>query len=144
MDAIIPSEELPTTLQKAGLDCFKNEDPTGAEQRLKPPSIQQEPVNDRYTYQNPTGEFTIQYPSDCGQMWESQNYADTISCTGDEEEISTSVELYNLSGTAKNFADGVAAYDQSPERSTMTTSEGLDLEMIKTTQDHGRGPITSQ
>ena len=142
MDVRIPSNGLDAALREGRLDCFTREQSGISQERLKPPSGQQA-INGWYGYQSPDGKFSIEYPSDCGQMWESQTYAETIGCKGNKTEISSSVELYKLSSTARNFAEGIATHYEDPQRYSLTTNEGHELEIVEIAEDHGRGLTTS-
>ena len=153
LDRTIPAKGIAELIDEVELECFK--DDSQQEQQLSPPQNPQIPENGMYTYTSPDYGFQFQYPADCGQMWEAPGTADNYpTCTGDPNEINTSVETISLKGAStglaespewfsKDFADNLSERFDNTTRYTIQTHAGHSLEVaeIETVDQFGTATL---
>ena len=154
LNRIVPAAGLGAVVAETGTGCLTDEIKDQEVQPLMPPETPQEPRDGSYTYTSPNQRFTFQYPADCGQMWETATEADNFdTCTGNPEEINTSLGIINLKGVGeelsespqwftKDFADNIAERNEDATRYSLTTNAGHRLEVAEISTDYGYGPVT--
>ena len=139
----IPTPNLWLAVSEAELWCLTEITEEQEVQQLLPPQDVQTPADGMYRYTSTEGRFSFKYPADCGQMWESQDFADNFdTCPGHLTDINTSVSTINLKGVgeqvatstawlAKDFADNLALRSQDAIQYTLMTETGLKLQVVK-------------